>query len=73
MGGIDIWGTSAVTDVSEIDEDTGSTLTFSIMSPPSIDALKISPCSGQILVKSNVIDYEAQSSYSLIIKVEDDG
>ncbi|HEX2836410.1 MAG TPA: cadherin domain-containing protein [Thermoanaerobaculia bacterium] len=63
---------TVVGTVAASDEDAGQTLTYSITAGNTGTAFAINPANGQITV-ANPINYEAVSSYSLTVQVQDNG
>jgi hypothetical protein len=63
-------------DVDRTESDEGQLLIYEIVSiTPATDPppFKINPCTGQLSVRANVLDFETLSSYELALKVTDDG
>ncbi len=63
---------TVVGTVAASDEDAGQTLTYSITAGNTGTAFAINASTGQITV-ANPINYEATSSYSLTVQVQDNG
>ena len=58
--------------VNATDEDVGQSISFSIIAGNDDDAFKIDATTGDIAVKTDVLNHEAQSSYTLTVQVTDD-
>ena len=55
------------------DQDEGQLLRYEILSGNEKDHFKINPCDGQISIKTQAVDFESQATYTLEVRVTDDG
>ena len=59
--------------VAASDPDEGQALSYSITAGNSAGLFKINQCNGQLQVQTAAVNYEAQPSYTLTVRVVDDG